>query len=98
MVHIPQFPASERDWTLPLPLSLLMDPVMAAIRKSSPPLLEKVELIDLYQPEEAKEKHATFRFTYRDLLKTVSHEEVEIAHDRLMQNVSKLLAKSQSVT
>ena len=52
-----------------------------------------MELIDLYQPENSAQKNATFRFTYRDPLKTISYEEVEAAHTHLMEKVSKLLAK-----
>lgn len=86
---LPQFPSSQRDWTVPLDSTVLIDSLFQAIRSIQSPLLETVELIDLYQPEGALQKHATFRFTYRDRLKTISFEEVEKEHAAML----KLLAK-----
>jgi phenylalanyl-tRNA synthetase beta chain len=90
---LPQFPSSERDWTLPLDTKIPIDKLFQAIYSLQSPLLETVELIDLYLPESATQKNATFRFTYRDKLKTVSFEEVENEHAKMMQHVAKLLAK-----
>lgn len=89
----PQFPASQRDWTIPLSSNLLIDTIFQNIHSSATPLLEKVELIDLYIPESGSQKNATLRFTYRDRLKTISFEEVEAEHTRLMEKVINLLAK-----
>jgi phenylalanyl-tRNA synthetase beta chain len=89
MRPLPEFPGSERDWTLSLPpkthISLLLD----AIASLKPPLLESFELIDLFQKENSC--NATLRFSYRDRSKTLSHEEVERAHLELIQ---KVLAKT----
>lgn len=87
----PHFPSSERDWTISLPLSALIEPLLKAIPPS--PLLEKVELIDLYIPENGSHKNATLRFTYRDPLKTISYEEVEATHSKLIEQTSKFLAE-----
>ena len=91
MKPIPQFPASERDWTIPLPLDASMQIIFNAIADAQSPLLEKKELIDLFI---AEKKNATFRFTYRDPYKTISFEEVEKEHARLMQKI--LLASGLS--
>jgi phenylalanyl-tRNA synthetase beta chain len=91
MKPLPQFPTSERDWTLALPPHLAIDSVFQAVPSS--PLLEKMELIDLYTPQQGQEKNATFRFTYRDPLKTISFEEVENVHRKITEHISKLLAK-----
>ncbi len=88
-----QFPASERDWTLPMDPKMPIDAVFEAIHSLQSPLLERVELIDLYSPETSAQKNATFRFTYRDLLKTISFEEVESEHGKMISHVAKLLAK-----
>jgi phenylalanyl-tRNA synthetase beta chain len=93
MRPLAQFPSSERDWTISLPIQTHIERVFDAIRSNASLLLTKVELIDLYKPREESVKHATFRFTYRDPIKTISFEEVEAAHNQLMDNVSKLLAK-----
>ena len=95
MTPLAQFPASERDWTVTLPYKTPIAHILSAIQKHATPLLENVELIDLYTPQNGDEKNATFRFTYRDLLKTISFEEVENEHGKLLEKVSseKLLAK-----
>jgi len=93
MKPLPQFPSSERDLTLSLPPDALIESIYEAIRSIPSLLLEKVELIDLYIPETGDSKNATLRFTYRDPLKTISFEEVEAAHLKLVDAVSKLLAK-----
>ena len=93
MAPIPQFPSSERDWTLSLLPTALIETIFQSIQSVRPPLLEKVELIDLYQPEHGSQKNVTFRFTYRDPLTTISLKEVETVHTELLEKVSKLLAK-----
>ncbi|MBF8264106.1 MAG: pheT [Parachlamydiales bacterium] len=90
---LPKYPGTERDWTLPLPQDMLCQTLFEMIRSFQSPLLEKAELIDLYVFNEATEvkRNATFRFTYRDPLKTVSFEEAEAVHDKLMAHVLKLI-------
>ncbi len=87
MSQLPQFPSSERDWTVPLDLKTPIEAVFQSVRSVQSPLLEQVELIDLYVPEASTKKNATFRFTYRDKMKTVSFEEVEAAHEGIIQTV-----------
>ncbi len=84
MSPLPQFPVSDRDWTVSLPLSTPVQSVLEKLRAGASILLEKIELIDLYVPETGAHKNATFRFTYRDPLKTISFEEVENAHARVI--------------
>lgn len=84
MKPLPQFPSSERDWTVSLPASTPITLIFDKIADSSTLLLEKAELIDLFIPENSSQKNATLRFTYRDPLKTISFEEVENAHDKLI--------------
>lgn len=90
---LPQFPSSERDWTVPLPLEFPIDAIFQEAKKHRSVILEKIELIDLYTPELEPKKNATFRFTYRDQLKTVSFEEVENEHAKIVGAITKLLAK-----
>lgn len=88
MAPLPQFPASERDLTLPLPLKAPISELFETIQKHKSHLLEKVELIDLYLPEDKEVKNATFRFVYRDPLKTISFEEVEAEHAKIARALS----------
>jgi len=89
MTQLSQFPSSERDWTIPLDIELPIETIFKTVRSIHSPLLERAELIDLYIPESASKKHATFRFTYRDKMKTISFEEVEAEHAKIMQAVLK---------
>jgi phenylalanyl-tRNA synthetase beta chain len=91
---LPQFPSSERDWTIPLDLKMPIDQLFQAIHSLPSNLLERVELIDLYHPNLAPKKNATFRFTYRDRLKTISFEEVESEHTKVMEQIAKLLGSA----
>ncbi len=84
MKPISLFPSSERDWTIPLSKEASVQPIFDAIASFRSPLLEKAELIDRFVSET---QNVTLRFTYRDLLKTISFEEVEAEHAKLMQIV-----------
>lgn len=90
MTPLPQFPATERDLTLPLRLKMPIEEIFDAIHKHKSPLLEKAELIDLYHPEGQEVKNATFRFVYRDPLKTISFEEAESEHAKITQVLKNL--------
>jgi phenylalanyl-tRNA synthetase beta chain len=96
MNPLSQFPASERDWTVALPLQSAIDPIFKGIESLKSHLLEKVELIDLYQPEHATIKNATFRFTYRDPFKTVLFETVEKEHAKIIDHLEPLTKLSFS--
>lgn len=80
-----QYPETERDWTIPLPEQTQCTALFEAIHSFRSPLFEKAELIDLYISE--SKRNATIRFTYRDSLKTISFEEAEAVHEKLMSHV-----------
>jgi phenylalanyl-tRNA synthetase beta chain len=86
MEQLPQFPSSERDWTVPLDKNAQIDFLFKSVQSIQSPLLQHVELIDLYSPEGAK-KNATFRFVYRDPLKTISFDEVEAEHAKILKTL-----------
>lgn len=90
---LPQFPASDRDWTITLPLKFPIHQILKKIKEEDFPLLEQADLIDLYTPVDGDVKNATFRFIYRDALKTISFDEVEREHDKIISTATKLLAK-----
>ncbi|MDP1608623.1 MAG: phenylalanine--tRNA ligase subunit beta [Chlamydiales bacterium] len=85
MRALPLFPSSERDWTIPLPKTAPIQPILDTMTAFQSPLLEKWELIDLFVSDNMQ--HITFRFTYRDPLKTISFEQVEEEHAKVMQIV-----------
>jgi phenylalanyl-tRNA synthetase beta chain len=86
---LPLYPSTERDWTVTLPRKLQCETLFEMIRSFHSPLFEKAELVDLYlMKQEAGTLHnATVRFTYRDQLKTISFEEAEAVHAKLMNHV-----------
>lgn len=88
---ISPFPASSRDWTIPLKEKVSIGDLLERAKKEKPPILESIEVIDLYAPKESNERNATLRFTYRNVLKTLSFEEVEEAHLTLVKNLQKLV-------
>lgn len=85
---IPHLPSSERDWTVSISQDTIIETLFESIRQNRPKILEKFELIDLYQREGQTDKNATIRFTYRDLVKTVSTEEVEVEHLKLISRIT----------
>jgi phenylalanyl-tRNA synthetase beta chain len=91
MKPLNQFPASERDWTIALKPKESISPLLHAIEAFSSRLLEKFEVIDLYQNED--QTNITLRFVYRDPSKTVSFEEVESLHAKMIEEV---LAKTKA--
>jgi phenylalanyl-tRNA synthetase beta chain len=86
---LPLYPGTERDWTISLPQGLQYETLIETIRSFKSPLFEKAELIDLYQLKQdgTISQNATIRFTYRDPLKTISFEEAEAVHEKLMAHV-----------
>jgi phenylalanyl-tRNA synthetase beta chain len=90
MQELPQFPGSERDWTVTLTESLAAHVVFDLIRQNAPSLLEQVTLLGVYRSDKlgAGLKNVTFRFSYRDNAKTVLQEEVDSKHMRLIAKVT----------
>jgi phenylalanyl-tRNA synthetase beta chain len=76
---LPEFPASERDWTITLPEQVTYDEILSAIHQYNSPILESVALIAIFRHEKlgADRKNVTLRFVFRDLAKTISQEEVD---------------------
>lgn len=90
MTDLPQYPGSVRDWTILLPDKQPIETILRALRSVPSSLLESVTLLDLYKSEQIgkDKKNATFRFLYRDRARTLSFEEVETEHARILATVS----------
>lgn len=88
-VPLAQYPSSERDWTIPLSKDVSYISLLENIES---PLLEQVFLLDLYiDPKKPEQKNLTLRFIYRDKNKTISFEEVEKEHAKIIEEVSKII-------
>lgn len=87
--EIPPFPSSERDWTVTLDDSFEISRILEGAKAFRSSLLEKIELLDLFKGEAvpAGKKNATFRFTYRNREKTVSFDDVEKEHTKVINSI-----------
>jgi phenylalanyl-tRNA synthetase beta chain len=90
MAPLPHYPSSERDWTITLSKEVKFSELLTVIQSEQSPLLENVSLIALFEHEKlgANRHNITLRFVYRDKGKTVSQEEVDSHHDKLVKKVS----------
>ncbi|MFN4175024.1 MAG: phenylalanine--tRNA ligase subunit beta, partial [Parachlamydiaceae bacterium] len=94
MKKLPEFPASERDWTITLREEAPVNQVIDAIKSIPSQLLEDVYLSDMYRSATIgpNKKNATFHFVYRDNTKTIEQIAVDNEHARLTENALHLIA------
>lgn len=89
--ELPKFPSSERDWTVGVNKSHNLDKLFAKIDSLDSYLLKKTELLDIYEQKDSAEKNITLRFTYRDDAKTVDMDAIEKEHQKIIQELAKVL-------
>lgn len=84
---LPQFPGSRRDLAMIVAEEVTHDAVLSAVKKAKPQNLESVELFDVFRGKhvEAGHKSLAYAFTYRSSDKTLTEQEVNGAHDRVME-------------
>jgi phenylalanyl-tRNA synthetase beta chain len=80
---IPVYPPVRRDITAVALPSLHLEEILKGIEAVKPEILESVQLIDIYQPEQGNERNLTFRLTYRHPKKTLKDKEVDKFHQKL---------------
>ncbi len=87
---LPKFPASERDVALLVDQDLPYREIIAAINEINTKLIEMVDLFDVYCGDKIPvgQKSLAFRIRYRSPLKTLTHNEVEKAHERLLKELT----------
>jgi len=88
---LPKFPSSERDVALLMDRNISYSDVIAAIKEINTKLIEKVDLFDVYYGEKipAGSKSLAFRIRYRSPLKTLTHPEVDKAHEGLVNELTR---------
>jgi phenylalanyl-tRNA synthetase beta chain len=86
--EIEKFPAVTRDIALIVPEELSHEEILRAIEEPREPLLESVELFDLFTEKvgEAR-KSLAYRLTYRDRSRTLTSEEVNAAHAKIRERL-----------
>ncbi len=88
---LPKFPASERDVALLVGRDLPYGEIISAINEINTKLIEKVDLFDVYYGGKipAGSKSLAFRIRYRSPIKTLTHGEVDKAHEGLVKELTR---------
>ncbi len=89
MSPLPQFPGSERDWTLTVKEELPVGEVLSKLRSLSSKLLKQTTLTSVYRSEKlgTDRKNITFRLVYRHDKKTLPQSAVDGEHARIIENI-----------
>jgi phenylalanyl-tRNA synthetase beta chain len=89
-IDIPRFPAVKIDLAIVVPEDVTVERALQAIRSAGGKLLEDARLFDVYRGKgvEAGRKSLAFSLTYRDPDRTLTDDEVAVAHDRLVRKVT----------
>jgi phenylalanyl-tRNA synthetase beta chain len=90
--ELERFPAIERDIAMIVPESLSHEEVVRTIETPSEPLLTKVELFDLFSGSDASNvgaarKSLAYRLTYRASNRTLTSDEVTVAHAKIRERL-----------
>lgn len=98
MRPLPIYPASLRDWTVTVSEKMVVQQLMGSIQHIPSQLLQKVSLIDIFQSEKIGRdvKNVTLRFVYRDEAKTISQEQVDKEHERIITTAQQMINSFQT--
>ena len=91
-VDVPQFPGVERDAAFVVDEAVTCEKIMQCMQSAGGKLLESVHLFDVYRDAERVgegKKSMAFSLTYRAADCTLTSEEVDKAHEKLVTKVSK---------
>ena len=91
MTPLPQFPGSNRDWTLICDKQMAVGNFLEAIHSFPSKLLKECLFLDLYESETLgkDKKSCTVRLTYRKDTETIKQQEVDREHTRLTEQITK---------
>ena len=90
--EIDRFPAVTRDIAMIVPETLTHAAIESAIRSANEPLLERLELFDLFSGKGAENlgagrKSLAYSLTYRDKNRTLTNDEVTVVHTRIRERL-----------
>lgn len=90
---LPQFPASRRDVAMLVPEATTHDAVLASVKQAKPANLESVELFDVFRGKNVPEgqKSLAYAFTYRAADKTLTDNDVNAAHAKVVEALKQKL-------
>lgn len=89
-VDLPTYPGITHDIALVVDEAITYEQIMQRIHSAGGKLLSEVRLFDVYRDEErvgAGKKSMAFSLLYRSAQKTLTSEEVQSAHDKLVAKV-----------
>jgi len=94
--ELDRYPAITRDIAMIVPEKLTHAEVLRVIQEPSEPLLESVQLFDLFTTKEgtappASGKSLAYRLTYRAKNRTLTNEEVTAAHAKIRERLKREL-------
>ena len=94
--ELDRYPAITRDIAMIVPEKLTHVEILRAIQEASEPLLESVELFDLFNTKEGARptgsgKSLAYRLTYRAKNRTLTNEEVTAAHAKIRERLKREL-------
>ena len=89
--EVPRFPSVTRDIALVVDEHVRAGELTKVIARAGGRMLKEVHLFDVYQGEhvEAGKKSMAFSLKYFDAAKTLTDEEVNTAHDKVLAQVEK---------
>jgi phenylalanyl-tRNA synthetase beta chain len=86
----PSFPAVKRDLSILVGRDVPCSTIDAAIREAAGPLAERINLIDRYTGRQVAEGKVSYTFSiqYRDPTRTLTAQEADAAHQRVVQRLA----------
>ena len=93
---LPHYPPIRRDVAMVVPEHVTHDAVLSVVRQAKPANLDAVELFDVFrgQPIPEGRKSVAYAFTYRHAERTLTDEEVNSAHEKLVEHFKQKLEAS----
>jgi phenylalanyl-tRNA synthetase beta chain len=92
--ELERFPTITRDIAMIVPEKIAHEAIVRVIGEANEPLLESVQLFDLFVGEEgssvgAGRKSLAYRLTYRDRSRTLTSEEVTAVHAKIRERLQR---------
>jgi phenylalanyl-tRNA synthetase beta chain len=90
---LPQFPTIRRDVAMLVPETTTHEAVLGAVKQVKPANLENVELFDIFRGQNVPtgQKSLAYAFTYRNAERTLTDNEVNAAHEKLVEAFKRTL-------
>lgn len=90
--EVSKYPAVVRDISFVIAKSVALNNYYELVRDEAGDLVEQVELVDQYENDQkfgAEKKSYTFSIVYRSLERTLTNEEVNVIHDKIVEKTKK---------